>query len=770
MTPGRPDEPRSGNPLDDALRRPDDLAWAHEVDGAVESEPEDFAWRRSRRVVRGPATGTRPPAIRAHSLEEAWDRLVTRTRAYMDDPDPPHVLLVRATAGGGKTHAAAALAHQLSQEGKFGAFVIPRHAMYPELMEIVRKIGGTPERWYHWLPHQDETGWEQTPTCKHWRALQLMGVRGLRLTDGCAYLRGCGHTYMQEVCPYHGQTRAAGHAGADVVVIQHNHLAVKHPLAHEFGYVIGDESPLDAILRPWRVPAGAIVPTTLTPKPTFLPVLEELARLATTDQTLSGATLIEALCARLGGHAALLEACAEQAAAPTTPGSVIRDPNDAVLLDFAHATPLARTLLRETVAHRDGIDFASRVRIGAFERDRDEGGLEDTATARRDRARVGLTLRARWTVDWRSRSITTGYPDHVIWCDATGDARFYEMLFQRPVEEVRVDIVARQRVFQVVDRMNGVGALCDLRTRALTEAGTQLVEDAERIGAQARARGRIVGLVGLKRMVEDGHFDRAVSWDPVTGAPLVESFMAQRGTNRLAGVDTLIVAGMWQLPADALHALALSLILDRDQDGRLTGEQRLRAFATGGKLERVLVRRAYDHDAPDGLESSIEVADYADGDLSALFWQKRDAETIQSIGRARGVRRGEERDPVEVWLLTNLPTEMAIERLMTRAELYGAPTNVYLPERWPTVVAVAEEIADELGYVTAQELWVRLSARLPAGPRAISRTTVGDYVAKLAASGDGWASVPPGEVVALRTRGRGRPPVSVLVHRSGNQS
>jgi hypothetical protein len=267
-------------------------------------------------------------------------------------------------------------------------------------------------------------------------------------------------------------------------------------------------------------------------------------------------------------------------------------------------------------------------------------------------------------------------PAHVIWLDATGNEHIYHELFGRPVQVVEAAPQMQGHVTVVTDRTNGKG---DFKA----EQAAQLVR---------------------KIVADHGYTNPAVvtfkgAQDEIAGPWQSAHFYGARGTNRLEKCDALFVVGAPMPNRDVLIGLASQLYFDR-----------MVAFGENWKSQYV----AYRYVGLDGRGVEYPAGGFwGDKDLQALVWQRREAEIIQAVHRARPVLRA-----VPIYLLSNLPIpELPVDRLATAAELLGSkkPEKVRSLYDWDRLEAFVagrdlvapKDIRDALGvkWETAKRYW-----------------------------------------------------------------
>ena len=132
----------------------------------------------------------------------------------------------------------------------------------------------------------------------------------------------------------------------------------------------------------------------------------------------------------------------------------------------------------------------------------------------------------------------------------------------------------------------------------------------------------------------------------------IAHFGAIRGLDGWKDFDTVIVAGREQPPPLAVENMA-----------RMPVRRRRRAAAAH---RRVRVRRCAGHRMKDGTRTAVVVQVHPDLRVQALVEQIREREVEQMVGRLRLVHRT---TPARVFLLSNLPTALPVDRLATWDEV-----------------------------------------------------------------------------------------------------
>jgi hypothetical protein len=158
------------------------------------------------------------------------------------------------------------------------------------------------------------------------------------------------------------------------------------------------------------------------------------------------------------------------------------------------------------------------------------------------------------------------------------------------------------------------------------------------------AQGRKV-LIGTYKAVAD-LLRQELTERPIPNVE-VAHFGAVRGLDRWKDFDTVIVAGREQMPPQEAENMARCLF--------------------GGERERLLLTGSYvpqmrGHRKRDGTRTAVEVQVHPDLRVQAVVEQAREREVEQMVGRLRLVHRPSR---ARVYLLTNLPTRLTIDRLTT---------------------------------------------------------------------------------------------------------
>ncbi len=593
------------------------------------------------------------------SLPQAREHIRTAIEGYLAMDAPGYLLLVKAPPGTGKTALGVQAAEAAATRGRRVAYAGPRHDFFADLMALA----GQPAHWYEWLARQagdPESG--KPHTCDWAEAINSHWLhKGYRGINFCAQV--CGWDFVNRRCPWHAQkTRPE-----PIVYLQHNHLALGHPL--EFSLLIGDENPMQAFLWEWIIPAEKVMPTgTLSggsrvfrgPKSKggldvedpLTELLHTLRRLCDGSKLLHGPDLLNAL----GGALDVHQTCKGAA----FPADFITPPDlhtgyEAAQVDYAHLPQLIGLLLREAAAALMGQKYPARVWAG----------------------QGSLTLLLRHTARFK-------LPAHIVWLDATGDPHVYAELFGRPVQVVAPQVALAGPITVIADRANGKAQLIDKQGQP-----TAKVSEAQRAIEHLIAQGGYTqpGLVTYQALT-------ALAWVTKHFGEHVANFYGARGTNRLSEVDALFVLGA-PLPAKfQIQKTAAMLYFNR-----------MLAFESAWTWRWIAYNCAVfsgDEDSGERWEGRMYPAGgyWADPDLQALVWQYREAEILQAAHRARPLLRA-----VPIFLLVNVPIpQLPLAAVTTSRDLFNVPPAVNL-DAWLRFLAWLGERQS----VTAHRVFSRLS-------------------------------------------------------------
>lgn len=570
-----------------------------------------------------------PTVYDERPLAEVRQSLQRAMRDYLRNPDPDHMLLLKPPPGTGKTYAGvefARWAHEFT--GQRVLYSGPRHAFYEDILVESAKQGQPDGIWYEWLPRQDKPDDIDRHTCHLAPQIAEWQNRGYDSLTFCS--RICGWDFVNKGCPYHAQKRRP----EPLIYGQHMHVTLGHPLASQFGVVIGDEDPSQAFLRTWKIPTEFIIPDGLDQNSLLFSVLRDIMILSRTGMLLFGAVLYNQL-----GPERVIEACNEfkisEQAKILAPE--LNTANDVDKAPFAHLAETVRIMYVEAMG------VAARAQI----------------TSRFFVTPQGISL------DLRGHFVDT-LPKHVIWFDGTGSVEKYEALFERKVEAIAVQLPMQGQIFQVTDSswpktsmLSGDGAP--------TAAAHEVLRMIERLIAQRgydRNRVAVITFMSLEEFFRERGFRTA-------------HYFGQRGTNHFVDVQALFVVGTPMPPLGNIEQIA-----------RKIWDRQYRAF----NQVWTTVPVAYNYVTPSMQGVAVQISQFADERLNIVLRDVRESEIVQAAHRARPIFRR-----TDVWIFSNIPlADLPPTKLVTVQAICDAPDGVS-PKAWLDFIEAVEEVAEESG-------------------------------------------------------------------------
>ena len=535
-----------------------------------------------------------------------------------------------------------------------------------------------PDLWYEWQPRQTgENGKEET--CPYAPYINEWMQRGYKAIDFCS--RICGWNTIADDCVYHAQKNRH----EPIIFGQHQHVIYGHPIP--FAYVIGDETPIGSFCREWRIPARHILPPDMPFDDPFTHLVHQLAQMATSGM----ATWGEPLLAALGGAQLIMNSTAQyqgyQAEAP-----YLKYAADVENTPYQHTQAMAVALYREAKQTLAGTTPISRIAIGDAK----------------------LSLFSRHQPYER-------IPPHLIWLDATANQHLYQTCFQRKFEIADAQMPLEGRVFQIIDRLHNKSAMLEKTPDDVKP--THQVEQTETIIKHICRTFdyRNIAIITYQKLSQVWLAQQPFA--DIEGLSVkLGHFFAARGTNAFIESDAIFIVGTPQPRLTDMHKTAKMLFWERD-----------RPFSTEWFQEP----RPYNYVDQEGHRFAFPTSGYwNDVDMQALLSSTREDEIVQAAHRIRPLQR-----EADIWLFTNMPTELPVDSLLTFNELLNAPADVR--DHVFARLRLALDTYEGTGLVTAEVM--RLGA--------ISRTTALKYMAALVAEGT-WAWTEGIEPVG--TRG-GRP-------------
>lgn len=630
---------------------------------------------------RGPIRRGLKRVARVHHLEpeltvdELPAMIHKRVQEYLKEPAPGYALLLALPAGSGKTTALVQTAEQHASGAQRVIYAGPRHDFFLDIQAIAER----PHWWYEWQPRHGGSDTLEA-TCRWAPQMEAWLKRGYQAVEMCRNARICGWDYIRHECPYHAQRTVT----QPIIFAQHQHVAIKHPLMEQASLLIGDELPLTAFLHHWIIPPASI--TLDDAHDEIHALLYKLRELTTLAAPRGGGWSGPALMAEIGGAAYIADLCERYSlmldSDLITP--TIRNAYEVEKVEYAHLPALLSLLKQEANAGLRGLaDYVRRVRVNP------EG--------------LHLLMRRR----------PGQLPAHIVWCDATGNADVYQRLLGMPVEVIRPRVKMAGRIYQVWSSLNNKYQLRGLtdHTDEQKQARARKVDDLKaqvnHILGKGYQRPAVISYKSLLDELAPDVTDRG-------------HFGAERGTNRLAEVDCLIVVGTPMPPQSDLLEAAAMLYDDQQEPFNMEWSAADRQF--------------------EGTDQAYPIGGYwGDSRLQSLVDQFREAELMQAVHRARPLRRA-----VDVYLLTNAAVPGLPVTLTSLHQLFDAPEGVD-PYRWPGVRAKAREKLERTGTVTIADVAEWAGVQHAAARR---------YIQALAKQ-DGYQT-------AMITTGRGRPGLALV--------
>ena len=618
--------------------------------------PPLLAFERTLKVCPPPADASK----KADSLDEARAIIRDAILEYLRIDMPDHMLLVKSLPGTGKTTAAVDIVDSLVLSGRRVAYAGPRHDLF---QDVIAKSDIT-SQWYEWQPRQaEDPDSGKIQTCRYADQINTWLARGYAGMDFCAGV--CKWEYVNNECAYHKQK--ARKEGA--IYIQHQHVSLGHPL--DFNVLFGDENPISAFTREWRIPAKWIVPPGMDPTEPLTEVLHWLSMVAgSTDRAVQGPELLE-IC---GGAETVLQAC-ELYSLPANAQSseTIHQAEEVENKPYFHLPETVNLLAREARQAIAGVDYPYRVIVSPG----------------------AMTLLTRHIPS------AANLPDHIIWLDGTGQSRIYEKLFGRRVKVIDGQPRLHGRIFQVVDRANGKSSLDgeNARGRSHRKQTETLVQSIIKQHGYLRPV-----VITYKDLAENGDFGQADT----------AHFYAARGTNAYEDADAVIVVGAPQ-----------ANIYDVVKQAKMIFFERNTAF----RVKWLPEEKVYNFIDEEGSGRSYPVSGFwEDPDLQAVLEAIREDEIIQAAHRGRPVNK-----PVDIWLLTNVPIwSLPPDELLTMRDILDAPEGVDI-FKWEKVqrlmetqdvITISDLVKTGLHYETANQ-YLDLIATQPGWEKAAVKSKRG---------------------------------------------
>jgi hypothetical protein len=277
---------------------------------------------------------------------------------------------------------------------------------------------------------------------------------------------------------------------------------------------------------------------------------------------------------------------------------------------------------------------------------------EDLVTERLDRVFVHSVRRPRISPD-----------AGLLLLDADANIEINRRLFGERLEAVNIRVRRNAEVIQVTSTR-----LSKFRLLADTPDAIRKLDQIRKLADREAAEGRQVLIVTYKRVRclltgEDPTEDLSPCGQ--CGAASVIHFGALRGIDRYKDFDTVIVAGRQQQPPYAVEATARALFATDPEPLRWLEPDE------AGDVRWSTEERGYT--MKDGSRAGVEIERHPDDRVQRVLELTREAETAQAMDRLRLIHRT---TPARVYLLSNLPVDAEVDRLVTLSDLMRGPCRL----------------------------------------------------------------------------------------------
>lgn len=586
--------------------------------------------------------------IKPISQNEIREKVLKIAAEYIADPNPDYTLLFALPPGTGKTTIAVEILYQLTTQGKRVEYLGPRVDFFNDLLGAYKFNNNPTHNLYDWHSRNrtDDFG---RPMCIHNKHMEEVIKRGHSAINYC--INKCGSDYMKNKCLYLKQQyrNELGIYGT------HPHLVRPMPIEGGFDFVIGDELPLPVFINDRYIPLAGIVGDEIESQkytyPELYKLLVDIRELRTqlvdnAHAPKNGRFSANGLLDVLGGAQRVLADCScdntkafitmivnRRREHDWTAGKrYIERPEDK-FTDYDFLPEMVLTLAREaTYSMQVSDNYVGRLVFGK------KRGAEG----------MFLNLKLRNHINDPMYSTKRSVPNHVIWFDGTADKDLYELMMERKVEKVTLDIPMKGRIIQVGGSSYNKYAMMDKDAIVNENAVAKAVEVVDAIVDNQERDGKKLekGLVSYKAIL------------PYFPGFKTANFGGNRGSNDMANVDLGIVIGTFQ--PDVEDILNTNICLQYKEmlpfDTEWIVKDNYRQYETWIKDA--------DSDEIHGLER--EIGEFKDKRLNPSLRQFREAEMIQSIFRYRPLYR----DVLIIYLssfpLTGIPVEV-----VTRLEAIG---------------------------------------------------------------------------------------------------
>lgn len=582
------------------------------------------------------------------TLAEGREYITRELENYVATPERTDAVLVKTQPGTGKSYAAIVLAQRYASEGKRVLYLMPRNNYW---QDIIKSPVFDSSLWYHWQATNGTDPLSGEPMCKFHSQAAIWMSKGYSLISQCKGL--CKSDGYMSQCPYRQQARRKEKIIAGV----HNHLITGLAIS-DFEIVIVDELFLSAFIQDRVVPdrfldvGGHHSVKNLTGALTALSrgILDNRRIRANAlfdykyDGEKTGDTLTKIYeNINLGGSWL-----------PAIPP--IEQPDDVYKAPYWYIYDLLSLLTPEHIAWQRGMsDWLSRVYV-------DRNGLH-------------LLKRA---APWKD------LPSKIIILDGTGLKEIYERLLDRSVTVIDAPIKRKGKIFQITERLNGVGQVLGDKTsepfRQLSENGQSLLELCD-IVSRSKKTGdgfgtyQKIGIVTFKAAVP--------YFEALFGPGNVLYFGGNRGSNSFVDekrpYDCIIVAGCPSPPDGDMIDVVAQIMFDPKSpaDSRIDPFKMVHT-AQGWQPVRSHSLQEYHYINGDGQAAfRMHGGFWAYQDLQMVYSLFREMEVVQAIERGRTLL-----NDCDVWVLSSLPLPIQLDGIFDSPnDCLNLPGMVHW-ERW----------------------------------------------------------------------------------------
>jgi hypothetical protein len=247
--------------------------------------------------------------------------------------------------------------------------------------------------------------------------------------------------------------------------------------------------------------------------------------------------------------------------------------------------------------------------------------------------------------------------------DADADIEINRRLFGERLEAVDIRVRRKAEVIQAISTK-----LSKRRLLLGTPDATRVLGQIRALADREAGEDRRVLIVTYKRvrcLLTGEDPDEDLGLHGLCGRTAVIHFGALRGIDAFRDYDTVIVAGRQQLPPHAVEATARALFA--------TDPEPLHLLVTNDAGNGTWSTEARGYTMKNGSQVGVEIERHPDDRVQRVLELTREAETAQAIDRLRLIHRA---TTARVILLSNLPVDVEVDRLVTWRELMRGPSRL----------------------------------------------------------------------------------------------